>query len=165
MARAYLGLGSNQGDRMGHLAGALAALRQLGSLEAISRVYETEPVGFLQQPDFLNAACRLHTALEPLALLAELKRIERELGRVPSFRNGPRAIDLDILLYDDRVVDLPGLRIPHPRLAERAFVLVPLMDIAPGLLHPELDRTVADLWSALESEEGLRPYLAGGGVR
>jgi 2-amino-4-hydroxy-6-hydroxymethyldihydropteridine diphosphokinase len=165
MARAYIGLGSNQGDRMAHLAEALAGLRRLGEVERFSRVYETEPVGFLQQPDFLNAACCLNTDLDPPTLLFELKRIEGALGRRPTFPNGPRPIDLDLLLYDDRVIDTPELRVPHPRLAERAFVLVPLMDIAPGVLHPELGRTVADLWSALESEEGVRPYVAGGAAR
>jgi 2-amino-4-hydroxy-6-hydroxymethyldihydropteridine diphosphokinase len=165
MPRAYLGLGSNLGDRMANLAEALAALRRLGEVECFSRVYETEPAGFLQQPDFLNAACCLRTELEPPALLADLKRIERDLGRRPSFPNGPRPIDLDLLLYDDRVIDTFELQVPHPRLAERAFVLVPLLYIAPGALHPGLGRTIADLWSALESEEGVRPYVAGEAVR
>lgn len=163
MARALIGLGSNQGDRIAFLGEALGELRKLGFVDQFSRVYETEPIGFLQQPDFLNAACSLKTDLGPQALLRELKRIERQIGRVSTFPNGPRAIDLDLLLYDDVVIDAPELQVPHPRLAERAFVLVPLMDIAPDAVEPTSGLTVASLWSMLDSEEGVRPYEAGQG--
>ncbi len=101
-----------------------------------SPVYETEPWGFLDQPAFLNQALKAETGLAPLDLLAYLKELETHLGRQPNFRYGPRLIDIDILLYDDLVLSLPGLEIPHPRLAERAFVLVPLVDLAPRLCYP-----------------------------
>jgi 2-amino-4-hydroxy-6-hydroxymethyldihydropteridine diphosphokinase len=101
-----------------------------------SPIYETEPWGFLDQPAFLNQALQAETDLPPLDLLTYLKDLEAQLGRMPNFRYGPRLIDIDILLYDDLVLSLPGLEIPHPRLAERAFILVPLVDLAPDLRYP-----------------------------
>lgn len=147
MSRAYIGLGSNVGDRTSMLRGALGRLAALGRVDAVSSLYETEPWGKTDQPLFLNAACALETDLGPEPLLRELLRIEAELGRErsPESRWGPRSIDLDLLLYDERELRLPGLVVPHPRLHERAFALVPLAEIAPEAIHPALHARVKDL--------------------
>ena len=143
MVRAYIGLGSNLGDREATLRRALDLLGD--EVVAVSSFRETEPVGYLDQPRFLNAAAALDTELAPRALLDRLLEVERELGRTregPRF--GPRTIDLDLLLYGDRTIDEPGLTVPHPRLAERLFVLEPLAELDPDLDVPGHGR-VADL--------------------
>lgn len=140
MARAFVGLGSNLGDRDGNIRRAVAALRELPGTRVVgvSRLRDTEPVGFRDQPRFLNGAAELETSLPPHELLDALLAIERELGRrrdaVPA--GGPRTIDLDLLVYDDVRLDENGLRLPHPRLAERRFVLEPLADLDPALEVP-----------------------------
>jgi 2-amino-4-hydroxy-6-hydroxymethyldihydropteridine diphosphokinase len=141
----YLGLGTNQGDRLANLQAARLALAPSVRLLQASPVYETEPWGFLDQPAFLNQALKAETGLPPLDLLAYLKELELHLGRQPNFRYGPRLIDIDILLYDDLALSLPGLEIPHPRLAERSFVLVPLVDLAPDLRYPGNGHTLEEL--------------------
>ncbi len=133
MATAFVGLGSNLGERMLHLAAAMRSLADLGTLVKGSPVYETAPVGGPDQDTFLNAAVALHTDLSPRDLLDALLEIERDAGRVRDERWGPRTLDLDILTYDDDVIDEPGLTIPHPEIRNRRFVLTPLADIAPGL--------------------------------
>jgi 2-amino-4-hydroxy-6-hydroxymethyldihydropteridine diphosphokinase len=138
---AYIGLGANLGDREGALRRALEALDAEASIDvaAVSTVRETEPVGYLDQPPFLNAAARLETELAPRELLATLLRVEQELGRDRSgseIRFGPRTIDLDLLLYGELELDEDGLTVPHPRLHERRFVLEPLAELAPGLVVP-----------------------------
>lgn len=134
---AYLGLGSNLGRREAHLGHALRRLgEEAGRLTGVSGVHETDPVGFEDQPAFLNLAARLETSLEPEALLALARSIEAERGRARSFRNAPRTLDVDILLYGDRRIHRPGLTVPHPRMTERAFVLVPLLELAPALVEP-----------------------------
>ncbi len=147
----YLGLGTNLGDRLANLQAVRAVFTPLQTALApsvrllqASPIYETEPWGFLDQPAFLNQVLQAETDLPPLDLLAYLKDLEMQLGRQPNFRYGPRLIDIDILLYDDLVLSLPGLEIPHPRLAERAFVLVPLADLAPDLRYPGNGRHLPD---------------------
>jgi 2-amino-4-hydroxy-6-hydroxymethyldihydropteridine diphosphokinase len=141
----YLALGSNLGDRAANLRHAREALAPDFSIEALSPIYETEPAYVLEQPRFYNQVLRASTALSPLAALRRLKDIEADLGRTAGIRYGPRLIDLDLLLHGATQLDSPELTLPHPRLAERPFVLVPLADIAPDLIHPVLNASVAEL--------------------
>ena len=139
MARAYVGLGANLGDRAGTLTRAIALLAERPGIDvvAVSAFRETDPVGYLDQPRFLNAAVAIETSLQPQALLATLLEVERELGRVREGpRYGPRTVDLDLLLLDDLVLDEPGLELPHPRLHERVFALEPLAELDPELVVP-----------------------------
>ena len=145
----YIGLGSNLGDRLAILNQAVAHLAALGSVTATSAIYETDPVGFVDQPSFLNAVVCLQTTLAPADLLANLLRIEQEMGRVRTFPNAPRIIDLDLLLVGDVVIHTARLMVPHPAMHERAFVLVPLADIAPDLMHPELGVSISGLLGRL----------------
>lgn len=141
----FLALGSNLGDRPGNLKQAIASLPPQMEVKAKSRVYETPPWGYEDQPMFLNQALMAKTYLEPEPLLRHIKRLEIALGRKATFRNGPRLIDIDILFYDDLVLDTPALTIPHPRLHERGFVLLPLMDIAPDLVHPVKKKSIREM--------------------
>ncbi len=151
----YLGIGSNLGDRAGHLQHALDRLSELTQLVAVSSVRETEPVGPIEQGQYLNAAAAIETKLPPRQLLEALHTIERASGRDRTHekRWGPRTLDLDILVYADRVIDEPGLTIPHPCLHERRFVLEPLAEIAAELIVPGLHQTVSGLLTALERAE------------
>src|SRR5262245_13752492 len=153
MATAYIALGSNLGDRQDYLDSALTLLEQAGiTVERVSSVYETAPVGGPPgQGAFLNAAARITTKLPPRALMDLLLQTEQRLGRVRTEHHGPRTIDLDLLLYDDRVVHEPGLEVPHPRLHERWFVLAPLADIASDVVHPRLQRSLGELFSAMST--------------
>ena len=158
MALVALALGSNLGDRAENLRRARQALAPDFLLGACSRVYETEPAYVLDQPRYYNQACQATTTLSPMAALQRLKTLESQLGRVPTVRFGPRLIDLDLLFYDDQVLDTPNLVLPHPRLAERAFVLVPLAEIAPNLVHPQLGVTVSELLQRLgDTRQAIRP--------
>ena len=148
----YLALGTNLGDRMDNLRRAIAALSPSVKVTALSPVYETPPWGYADQPAFLNMALAGKTDLEPLALIAFLKKLETDLGREKTFRNGPRLIDMDILFYDGLVFNQDDLVIPHPRLHERAFVLIPLNDIAPDRMHPVLKRTIRDLLKDVDTK-------------
>jgi len=141
----YLALGSNLEDRMQNLKEALNSLSPQMVVKAKSHIYETLPWGYEDQPKFLNQVLKVETYVEPQPLLKHLKRLEIALGRKASFRNGPRLIDIDILLYDDLVLDIPGLCIPHPHMHERGFVLLPLMDIAPDLVHPVTKKSVREM--------------------
>lgn len=147
-----IALGSNIGDRKDNLRVAIAALEPRVHILLKSAVYETPPWGYADQPAFLNMVVRAETDLSPLDLLTFLKDLESVLGRTPSFRNGPRVIDLDILFYDHTQIDTPPLVIPHPRLHERAFVLVPLADVAPDYVHPVLGLSVQEMLASLDRQ-------------
>ncbi|MGH2532033.1 MAG: 2-amino-4-hydroxy-6-hydroxymethyldihydropteridine diphosphokinase [Thermomicrobiales bacterium] len=158
MATAYLALGANLRNRLATLRDAVVALSRIGTVTGTSTVYETEPVGYLDQPAFLNAVVKVEIDLSPRQLLEAMLRIEADHGRTRTFRNAPRTLDLDLLLYGNVVLDEPGLTIPHPRLHERAFVLAPLVDVAGEVIHPLLQRTIADLWCDLQpTTTGIRP--------
>ncbi len=158
MAIAYLSLGSNLGDRETNISSALKILGQKVRISKVSSLYETEPVGYKDQPWFLNCVCSVETELSPQALLKFAKAIERKMGRKRTIRFGPRVIDIDILFYDGLILDSSDLVIPHPRLAERAFVLVPLKEIAPGLMHPLLGLTVEEILERAEKLKEARLY-------
>ena len=151
----YLGLGSNLGNRQDNLDRALDLLSQRLRIGKVSSVYDTEPVGNIEQPRFLNLVCQIYTTLTPKELLILAKGIESKLGRVSSRPNAPRTIDIDILFYGDQVVETPELVIPHPRLAERAFVLVPLAEIAPGLVHPVSGKAIKELLEEVRGIQGV----------
>jgi 2-amino-4-hydroxy-6-hydroxymethyldihydropteridine diphosphokinase len=156
MTRAFLGLGSNLGDRRENLRRAVARLREQGAVGPVSSLYETDPVGFLDQPRFLNAVVGLETALPARDLLAFAMAIEAAVGRTPSFPQGPRLLDIDLLLYGDARVEEPDLVVPHPRLRERAFVLIPLAEIAPEVGEHVLGRTALDLAVRVAGAAGVR---------
>jgi 2-amino-4-hydroxy-6-hydroxymethyldihydropteridine diphosphokinase len=137
-------------------------LGALGHVTGVSSLYETAPVGFREQPPFLNAVVALETPLPPADLMRSLLAIERDLGRVRSFPNAPRTLDLDLLLYGDTVLDTAELTVPHPHLPERAFVLVPLAEIVPDLRHPVLKQPVSALLAALPDHGGVNPWAPPG---
>lgn len=150
---AYIALGSNLGDRSLKMYEAVQEIRSLGSLVATSHLYQSSPMYFTQQDPFLNAVCQIKTDLAPISLLEKLKSIEKKLGRVETFRNGPRTIDLDILLYDDKTQSSETLQIPHPKLQERSFVLKPLMDINKLIIDPVSKKNVEVLYRELLQKE------------
>jgi 2-amino-4-hydroxy-6-hydroxymethyldihydropteridine diphosphokinase len=154
MPTAYIALGANLGNRAKTLAAATDRLGRLGRVEACSLLYETEPVGLHDQPAFLNAVVALETELDPLSLLHALLAIERELGRDRSqgIPNGPRTLDLDLLLMGDTVIATEELTLPHPALVQRRFVLAPLAEIAPHLRHPQRNQTATELLALLPDE-------------
>ena len=155
MHEVLLALGSNLGDRLANLRAAIAGLAPIVAVDAASPVYETAPMYDTDQGRYLNMAVRGRTVLAPRALLDALKALERRVGRVRSRRYGPRSIDLDIVFYADRIVDEPGLEIPHPRMAERAFVLAPAADIAADWRHPRTGLTVAAHLAGLGPLDGI----------
>lgn len=164
-ATAYIGLGANLGDRAATLREARRRLGELGRVAAVSSLYETEPVGFREQPPFLNAVIALETGLAPSELLRALIAIERDLGRVRTVRNAPRTLDLDVLLVDDLVLRTPDLTVPHPRMHERAFVLAPLAEIASDVVHPVLGAPMSELLAALPDRSGIAVWAPRGWER
>lgn len=151
----YLSLGSNVGDREHNLRTAIARLGSLGKVKSVSSLYETEPVEFTQQANFLNCAVALETSLPPDGLMSRLLDIERDLGRQRVQKKGPRTIDIDILLFGDLVVDWPELTVPHPAMAQRRFVLAPLAEIAPDVIHPLIRKTASEMLAALPSGQNV----------
>ncbi len=147
---AYIGLGSNMGDRTGACRKALELLSRAGIVTAVSSFYCTEPVGYKEQDEFINAAAAIVTDLSPHDLLLACREIENRLGRIRVIRWGPRALDLDLLLYGSSVVNLPDLTIPHPQMSLRGFVLIPLCEIAPRVVHPILNKTIEQLLRELK---------------
>jgi len=159
MATAYLSLGSNLGDRAANIARAVAALRARGAhVTQESSLYETEPLELKEQPWFLNGTLEVQTNLSPQQLMQMLLEIEREMGRERLVHKGPRTIDMDILLYDSAVVKEPRLEIPHPRMAERKFVLVPLAEIAGEMNHPVAMMTIAEMLDATADKSEVRKW-------
>ena len=162
MAKVYLGLGSNLGDRGGNIRKALVSLERRGiRILRTSRIYETEPVGFSGQPWFFNMAVCAETSLSPQEVLKAISAIEPAIGREKTHRNGPRKIDIDILFYGDLLIDEKGLRIPHPRAHERNFVLAPMNEIAAELVHPSLKKQMRELLKESDDKAIVRPLLAG----
>ncbi len=157
---AYLSLGSNVGDRPALLFDALERLKSLGEVRAVSSLYETEPVEFTAQPFFLNCAATLATQLPPADLMSSLLGVELQMGRRRGLDKGPRLIDLDILLFDNQVISTDQLRIPHPAMHQRRFVLEPLAEIAPWVLHPLFHKTIAELRDALPPGQEVRKISA-----
>lgn len=162
MTIVYLGLGSNEGDRVGYVQQALQLLKDSTGIRVLSTssFYETEPVGYKDQEWFVNAAVAIETSLTPEALLETCQRIENQQGRVrdPNNQNGPRCIDIDILFFDTLLMKEPGLTIPHPRVHERAYALVPLLEINPRVTHPASGKTIEQLHHELEAPEEVMLY-------
>jgi len=158
MALVYISFGSNVGDRLGNIKRALDQISAHPSITITkkSNLYETEPVGYENQDWFLNGVIEIDTEIAPDELLSLLKQIEKDVGRRESIRWGPREIDLDILLYGQRCIDAPNLTIPHPRMHQRGFVLVPLAEIAPQVIHPVLQKNAAELLGELASTKGIK---------
>ncbi|MBI4666953.1 MAG: 2-amino-4-hydroxy-6-hydroxymethyldihydropteridine diphosphokinase [Nitrospinae bacterium] len=154
MPEAYLSLGSNVGDRAGYIRAAVELLIAGGgaALAATGRFYETEPVGEKDQPWFVNTAIMIETSMTPEGLLARLKQIEKQMGRIDTGRWGPRVIDMDIIFYDGLVMDTAELKIPHPLAHARRFVMAPLADMAPEFVHPALGRTVKGILSSIADD-------------
>lgn len=152
----YLSLGSNLGDRDRNLRDAIRALEGVGRVQAVSSFYETEPVDFADQAWFLNCAVAIESALSPERMMAELLCLERKLGRERTHSKGPRTIDIDILLFGERIVDGPDLKVPHPAMHRRRFVLAPLADIAAEARHPAMNRTVQQLLAELPEGQVVR---------
>lgn len=155
----YLSLGSNLGDRAANLRTAINKLADVGTVSAVSAFYETEPVGLTAQPWFLNCAVKLDTEKMPRQLLAGVLNLEQEMGRQRKQKNGPRVIDIDILLFGTSIIETNGLTVPHPRMHERRFVIEPLAEIAPDVRHPVFKRSARELRDALPAGQTVRRVL------
>jgi 2-amino-4-hydroxy-6-hydroxymethyldihydropteridine diphosphokinase len=160
---AYIGIGSNVGDREVNCRKAIELLAESGKVVSVSSLYRTEPVGYHEQEDFINAVAKVETDRTPAELLTVCRAIEDRLGRKRGLRWGPRTADLDILLYGNQVVNQPGLAIPHPRMAVRKFVLTPLVEIAPDAINPQLQRTATQLLDELNDRHIVMKCIQGPG--
>jgi 2-amino-4-hydroxy-6-hydroxymethyldihydropteridine diphosphokinase len=158
VSTAYLALGTNQGNRKLNLRQALVLLSRKVDIKQVSPIYESDPVGYTEQPLFLNVVLRGNTKLKPRDLLKYAKEIESKLGRIPSFQNAPRTMDIDILFYDNKVMSNPELTIPHPRIPVRSFVLVPFNEIGPDFIHPGNKRSIKHLVKDLGEIKGLHRW-------
>ncbi len=160
MATAYLSLGSNSGDRLQFLKGAIRKIEESHkiSIKKVSSVYETQPVGYINQGWFLNLVLEVQTSFDPPPLLEHLLAIENQMGRKREAKCGPRNIDVDLLLYDNQLVHSDRLTIPHPQMHKRRFVLIPLAQIAPQLLHPLLKKSAPQLLESCEDKSTVRLY-------
>ncbi len=154
--KAYLGLGSNLDDRESNLETALKEIEKLGKLKEKSAVYESEPVGYKEQRDFLNMVLKIETDLTPLELIIRIKEIEHKMGREKTFKFGPRIIDIDILFYEDWIITGENLKIPHPGAHKRNFVLTPLSEIAEKFVHPVLNKTIMELKNNLLNPDKVK---------
>ncbi len=153
----YLSLGSNLGNRKANLSAALSMLSSVSDIKKLSPIYQTAPLGFEKQPNFLNMACLVSTRCSPKGFLREIKKIEKTVGRKKTFKNGPRVIDIDIIFWGNSVIDDRNLQVPHPRAAQRGFVLRPLARIAPSFVHPTLHKTIESLLRSVEPQ-GVRYF-------
>mgnify|MGYP001767264869 CR=1 FL=1 len=161
----YLSLGSNLGNRRANLKKALGLLGESVEIVKVSSLYDTEPVGVGEQPRFLNMVCRIDTDMSPVQLLSFVKGIEADMGRDLSLTNAPRVIDVDIIFHGDTIMESPELTIPHPRMRDRAFVLVPFAEIAPAVFHPVTGERVGDLAARAEGRNGVVKKRRLGGYR
>lgn len=154
----YLSLGSNIGDKAAQIAQALDRLAKVFTVKRVSPIYLTEPVGLKDQDWFLNCVAEVETEKDPEKLLSSLQSIEKKMGKTKTKVNGPRTIDIDILFYDEQIVNRKNLVIPHPKLHTRLFVLRPMMDLNPGFLHPALKKTIQELYAEQPWAEIVTPY-------
>jgi len=145
MNKTYISLGSNVGKREEYLKSALKEIKQFANIKQRSGIHETDPVGYKDQGKFLNMVTKIETELTPIELIVQLQEIEHKLGRKREIKDGPRTIDLDILLYNDQIIEQPNLKIPHPRMHKRNFVLTPLSEISPDTVHPKLNKSIKKL--------------------
>lgn len=145
----YIGIGTNIGDRFKNIEKALEDIKELGIITKISKIYETKPVGYKDQDDFLNLVIELETELQVTDLIIKLQEIEHRMGRIKTVKNGPRIIDLDILLYNNEIIRNKGLIIPHPEMHKRSFVLEPFNEIEPKKIHPVLNKTIRELYGQI----------------
>jgi 2-amino-4-hydroxy-6-hydroxymethyldihydropteridine diphosphokinase len=158
MPRFYLSLGSNIGDREAHITQALHLISEICTVKKKSHLYLTEPVGDIKQDWFLNSVIEVKTELDPKHLLSSIKSIERTIGRVKTVKNGPRIIDIDILFYEDQIIQTKNLIIPHPLLHERLFILQPMLDLNPDFIHPVLKKSILELYKNHPKTEKVLLY-------
>ena len=151
MNKVYLALGSNLGNRKANIVRATYMISKRMIVLKISKLYETKPVGYANQPDFINAVIKVETLLTPQQVLSVAKSIEDELKRIKTIKDGPRTIDIDVLFYNDKVINEEGLIIPHPRIQQRSFVLEPMIDVSPDYVHPVLGKNMTMLYEELRS--------------
>lgn len=148
----YLGLGTNLKDRLKNLKTALKEIKKIANITKKSSIYETDPIGYKDQGKFLNMAIEIQTLFSPIDLIVSLQEIEHKMGRIRTIKGGPRIIDLDILLYGNEIIDEKNLKIPHIRMHERKFILEPLNEIAPKVIHPKLNLSINTLWTKIKSQ-------------